>query len=329
MTSATSCVGGVADQLAAGGRHDSCRPWPLDFFLAMTGPARCAPSLLPPAQRLFRLRARRSLSRPRRFLAQGVYTCRNGTFGRTLPFVVVTLFCVASVHAQATNSDPAGTQSSRHEKSANESNAFLGVAVEALPPSLAAQLHEQLPNEELLVGEVSEDSPAAKAGIKRYDILTTCDDQKLTSPQQLINLIRAKKPGDKVSDRVSSARGRARHSDRQRLGEVPASEQGGQRRAGTPRAPRARRNESHAKRRGTTAATGCASALLGPVAGRWPGPARTAHANWERLEIAQHREDGQRPVQGGHRLPQRQGRGRAPRSSREAVEERCKRTFTM
>lgn len=116
-----------------------------------------------------------------------------------LAFAVVTLFCVASARAQATKSGPTVNQAPHDDKQASDSHAFLGVAVEAVPPSLAAHLHENLPNGGLLVGEVADDSPAAKAGIKQYDVITTCDDQKLTSPEQLINLIRAKKPGDKVA----------------------------------------------------------------------------------------------------------------------------------
>ncbi len=51
-----------------------------------------------------------------------------------LAFVVVTLLCVASAQGQATNADPAGNQKSHSDKQASDSHAFLGVAVEAVPP---------------------------------------------------------------------------------------------------------------------------------------------------------------------------------------------------
>jgi hypothetical protein len=151
--------------------------------------------------------------------------------------------CAASLNAQTTSSDPAATPQSRNDQSRNdqprndrarteqqtrneqpggEANAFLGVAVERIPPSLARHMHEQLSKGGLLVGEVADDSPAAKAGIKQYDILTTCDDQRLMSPEQLINLIRGEKPGKSVT--LGIIREGKSETVTATLGEVPASE---------------------------------------------------------------------------------------------------------
>lgn len=76
--------------------------------------------------------------------------------------------------------------------------AFLGVATTPAPESLAAQL--KLPAETgLLVEFVEEGSPAAKAGIKRNDVLIRLNDQILVNPPQLAALVRMQKPKDKVT----------------------------------------------------------------------------------------------------------------------------------
>jgi membrane-associated protease RseP (regulator of RpoE activity) len=145
-------------------------------------------------------------------------------------FAVVAFTCAASLKAQTTSSNPAAAPQSRNEQSsqsrneqpARDSNAFLGVGVERIPPSLAAHMREQLSKSGLLVAEVAEDSPAAKAGIKQYDILTTCDDQRLMSPEQLINLIRAEKPGKNVS--LGIIREGKSETVNATLSEMPASE---------------------------------------------------------------------------------------------------------
>jgi S1-C subfamily serine protease len=51
----------------------------------------------------------------------------------------------------------------------------------------------------LVVDQMTADSPAAKTGIQRYDILATYDDQKLFSVAQLMKLVRADQVGRKVS----------------------------------------------------------------------------------------------------------------------------------
>lgn len=50
----------------------------------------------------------------------------------------------------------------------------------------------------LAVLAVTPDSPAAKAGVMKNDILIRLDDQLLVDPRQLGKLVMAKKPGDKV-----------------------------------------------------------------------------------------------------------------------------------
>jgi membrane-associated protease RseP (regulator of RpoE activity) len=78
--------------------------------------------------------------------------------------------------------------------------ARLGVAVEAVPPALAAQLPDSVPRGQgVLIGRVEPNSPAEAAGLKRYDLLLSYDDQKLFSPEQLSRLVAADQAGRSVT----------------------------------------------------------------------------------------------------------------------------------
>ena len=73
---------------------------------------------------------------------------------------------------------------------------YLGVFTRSLPDELAAQLAPQLPKGGgLLIGDVIADSPAAKAGLKKFDVLTSFDGKPLTSVEQFKELIVEQKPG--------------------------------------------------------------------------------------------------------------------------------------
>jgi hypothetical protein len=79
-----------------------------------------------------------------------------------------------------------------------EKHLWLGVAVSPVPPVVAHQL--KLPEGVgLVVDEVMPESPAAKAGLKEYDVLHKLDDQLLVNPEQLQTLVRMHKPGDQVT----------------------------------------------------------------------------------------------------------------------------------
>lgn len=67
---------------------------------------------------------------------------------------------------------------------------FLGVMTMQLPEPLNAQLKIPV-GFGLIVGEVLPDSPAAKAGIKKFDVLKLLNDQQLSEPGQLQALVRA------------------------------------------------------------------------------------------------------------------------------------------
>ena len=82
----------------------------------------------------------------------------------------------------------------------NQSNkyAYLGVYTSVLGEDVSYQLG--LPaNLHLSVEQVVPDSPAGKAGIKKFDILIKLNDQILVNPEQLKYLVRSMKPSDKIT----------------------------------------------------------------------------------------------------------------------------------
>jgi serine protease Do len=56
----------------------------------------------------------------------------------------------------------------------------------------------------VMVGQITPDSPAAKAGLNSGDRILKIDNQDVTDANQLLQAIAAKKPGDKVTMRVAS-----------------------------------------------------------------------------------------------------------------------------
>jgi len=74
---------------------------------------------------------------------------------------------------------------------------WLGLATEEVQEALASQL--QLgPGVGLVVTYVVPDSPAAKAGLQRNDVITEFDGQALILPAQLRKLVQVRKDGEKV-----------------------------------------------------------------------------------------------------------------------------------
>jgi S1-C subfamily serine protease len=77
---------------------------------------------------------------------------------------------------------------------------YLGVGiaeVAVVAPDLAARLPIE-PGTGLIVNEVLPDSPAARAGLQKGDVLVRLNGQVLVTPKQLQNLIQNRKPGDAV-----------------------------------------------------------------------------------------------------------------------------------
>jgi len=94
---------------------------------------------------------------------------------------------LAETHTIARTTEAPGSQ-----------QAWLGVTLAPVPKALAHQLGKPLSDGQgVLVEAVSPNSPAARAGIRPWDILLAVDGQKLYSAQQLAALVRGSKPGSK------------------------------------------------------------------------------------------------------------------------------------
>jgi hypothetical protein len=74
---------------------------------------------------------------------------------------------------------------------------WLGVGVEEASEALATQLN-LAPGVGLVVTFITPDSPAAKAGLEKNDVLVEFEGQPLVHPAQLRKLVQVRKEGDKV-----------------------------------------------------------------------------------------------------------------------------------
>jgi hypothetical protein len=102
--------------------------------------------------------------------------------------------------AKASSAKPDAAKADSAKKNHHKVPASLGLFVTTAHPALASNLPDILsPEQGLLVEGVLENSPAAKAGIKQHDLLTSYDDQKLFSAEQLTKLIHSDHPGRVVS----------------------------------------------------------------------------------------------------------------------------------
>ncbi len=79
--------------------------------------------------------------------------------------------------------------------------AFLGVQFQNITPEVAEE--QDLPVDEgaLIVGVIP-GSPADRAGLREGDIIVAVDDQEVTAEHTLRDLIRARRPGERVRLRV-------------------------------------------------------------------------------------------------------------------------------
>ena len=80
---------------------------------------------------------------------------------------------------------------------AGAESAWLGLSTDDPPEALTAQLGLR-PGEGLLVTYVATNSPAAKAGLQKNDVVVEFEGQKLVLAPQLRKLVRMHKEGDKV-----------------------------------------------------------------------------------------------------------------------------------
>jgi hypothetical protein len=144
-------------------------------------------------------------------------------FMAVLVLAALGAFCATPVRAQQDAARGDSAQSAEHHNASHESHhnrAFLGVGVEDVTPALASHLAIQ-EGEGLVVEHLVPDSPAAKAGIERHDVLLRLDDQRLLSGDQLVKLIHEKKPGETAS--LELMRQGKKQNVQVTLGEMPAN----------------------------------------------------------------------------------------------------------
>lgn len=142
--------------------------------------------------------------------------------------------CLPATDARAVPADSPGTSGTRKAEAHDaadiregagreaepEARAWLGVAVEETSEALSEQLGLS-PGVGLVVLHVSPDSPAAKAGLKRNDVLAALAGHPLSHPAQLRRLVQARAPGDAVE--LVFYRGGKRQTVEVTLGKAPLS----------------------------------------------------------------------------------------------------------
>jgi serine protease Do len=74
---------------------------------------------------------------------------------------------------------------------------YLGIRIQELTRALAQSMHLDT-TEGVLVADVTKGSPAAKAGLKRGDVILALNGRPMTDPGQLRNTVAMSAPGTKV-----------------------------------------------------------------------------------------------------------------------------------
>jgi len=131
------------------------------------------------------------------------------TLALALSLAVPTSMALADEAAMQTEMATAPTAESTAPQPAESSaptHPYLGVRLMRVPPPLAAQLPESVARGQgVVIMRVQPDSPAARAGLQRFDILTGYDDQRLFTPGQLSALVKSDEAGREV--KLQFARG--------------------------------------------------------------------------------------------------------------------------
>ncbi len=76
---------------------------------------------------------------------------------------------------------------------------FLGVQIEELKSDVAEALGLKKDQRGVIITDVTKDSPAAAAGLRRSDVIISIDGRNVTTPQELRNAVAAKLPGTEVA----------------------------------------------------------------------------------------------------------------------------------
>lgn len=78
------------------------------------------------------------------------------------------------------------------EKEWKESSWWIGVSVGTVPEAIAAQIPEEklAAGQGLFISSLIPDSPAAKAELKAFDIITKVGDKAVSTPEELVDVVR-------------------------------------------------------------------------------------------------------------------------------------------
>jgi serine protease Do len=99
---------------------------------------------------------------------------------------------------------------------------YLGVLIEPLTPEIAEQIKAPKDLQAPFVTQVEADGPAARAGLKTYDVITEVGGKVIRSPAELISEITAVKPEGKIELKIIRE-GRTRNVSL-KLGQRPNAE---------------------------------------------------------------------------------------------------------
>jgi len=140
-------------------------------------------------------------------LALGL-TCLNCNAAELKPDTTIT--SSASASAVASGDDEGGPKTkdrrivierieppSESKKAARREVGWLGIGTEEASETLATQLGLR-PGEGLIITYIAPDSPAARAGLQKHDVLVKMDKQLTVYPAQLRKLVQMHKDGDTV-----------------------------------------------------------------------------------------------------------------------------------
>lgn len=132
---------------------------------------------------------------------------------------ICTAGCSAASDTRA--DDTKSNSNATNERSeTHATQATLGIGVEPLPQVLTSHLPDVIgEGRGILVADVSDNSPAAKAGLRKHDVLVRYGDQDLYSPEQLVKRVRNDKPGSEVE--LEYVRAGKLHTVKVKLGEKP------------------------------------------------------------------------------------------------------------
>jgi serine protease Do len=98
--------------------------------------------------------------------------------------------------------------------------AFMGVKTQTVTPSLVQQAHLGV-KVGAYVADVSAGEGAARAGLRRGDVMIVVDGQRITTKDDVLRIVREHRPGDKLS--VTFQRGDTRKTVSVTLGNLPSA----------------------------------------------------------------------------------------------------------